>query len=79
MLGLYFDVSGQASSRARARARVRMIAKLTNPRFLLDVRILLPVALAEALTEEVTVDSFRRLSTILIDRLPGEPRGGHRP
>ncbi|MDE2914797.1 MAG: hypothetical protein OXL68_17970 [Paracoccaceae bacterium] len=56
-----------------------MIAKLTNPRFLLDVRILLPVALAEALTEEVTVDSFRRMSTILIDRLPGEPRGGHRP
>ncbi|MDE2790144.1 MAG: hypothetical protein OXI81_06945 [Paracoccaceae bacterium] len=52
-----------------------MIAKLTNPRFLLDVRILLPVALAEALTEEVTVDSFRRMSTNLIDRLSGEPRG----
>ena len=77
MLGRYFDDSGQASSRARA--RVRMIAKLTNPRFLLDVRLLLPVALAEALTEEVTVDSFRRMSTNLIDRLPGEPRGGRRP
>ena len=73
MFGRYLDLSGQTISRAQAQER--MLAKLANPRFLLDVRPLLPAAQAEALTEETTADSFRRVFAILIDRLPGEPWG----
>ena len=73
MLGRYLDLSGQAISRAQAHER--MFAKLANPRLLLDMRPLLPAAQAEALTEEATADSFRRVFTILVDRLPGEPWG----
>ena len=73
MLGRYLDLSGQAISRAQAQER--MFAKLANPRLLLDMRPLLPAAQAEALTEETTADSFRRVFTILVDRLPGEPWG----
>ena len=73
MFGRYLDLSGQAISRARAQER--MFAKLANPRFLLDLRPLLPAVQAEALTEEATADSFRRVFTMLIDRLPGEPWG----
>ena len=73
MFGRYLDLSGQAVSRAQAHER--MFAKLANPRFLLDLRPLLPAAQAEAVTEEATADSFRRVFTILIDRLPGEPWG----
>ena len=73
MFGRYLDLSGQAVSRAQAQER--MFAKLANPRFLLDLRPLLPAAQAEALTEETTADSFRRVFTMLIDRLPGEPWG----
>ena len=73
MFGQYLDLSGQTISRAQAQER--MFAKLANPRFLLDLRPLLPAAQAEALTEETTTDSFRRLFTMLIDRLPGEPWG----
>ena len=73
MFGRYLDLSGQAISRAQAQER--MFAKLANPRFLLDLRPLLPAAQAEALTEETTADSFRRVFTMLIDRLPGEPWG----
>ena len=73
MLGRYLDLSGQAISRAQAQER--MFAKLANPRLLLDMRPLLPAAQAEALTEEATADSFRRVFTILVDRLPGEPWG----
>ena len=73
MLGRYLDLSGQAISRAQAQER--MFAKLANPRLLLDMRPLLPAAQAEALTEETTADSFRRVFTILVDRLPGKPWG----
>ena len=73
MFGRYLDLSGQTISRAQAQER--MFAKLANPRFLLDLRPLLPVAQAEALTEDATADSFRRVFTMLIDRLPGEPWG----
>ena len=52
-----------------------MFTKLANPRFLLDLRLLLPAAQAEALTVETTADSFRRVFTMLIDQLPGEPWG----
>lgn len=73
MFGRYLDLSGQTISRAQAQER--MFAKLANPRLLLDVRPLLPAAQAETLTEEATADSFRRVFTILVDRLPGEPWG----
>ena len=73
MFGRYLDLSGQTISRAQAQER--MFAKLANPRLLLDVRPLLPAARAEALTKEATADRFRRVFTILVDRLPGEPWG----
>ena len=73
IFGRYLDLSDQAISRAQAQER--MFAKLANTRFLLDLRPLLPAAQAEALTEEATADSFRRVFTMLIDRLPGEPWG----
>ena len=52
-----------------------MFAKLANPRFLLDVRPVLPAARAVALTEKSTVEAFRLVFTTLVDRLPGEPWG----
>ena len=71
IFGRYLDLSGQAVSRAQAQER--MFAKLANPRFLFDMRPLLPAAQAEALTDVSTAESFRRVFTTLIDRLPGEP------
>ena len=73
MFGWYLGLSGQAISRAQAQER--MFAKLANPRFLLDMRPLLPAAQVEALTEESTAESFRRVFMTLVDRLPGEPWG----
>ena len=71
MFGRYLDLSGQAITRAQAQER--MFAKLANPRFLLDMRPLLPAAQVEALTEESTEEAFRRVFTELVDRVPGEP------
>ena len=73
VFGQYLVLSGQAISRAQAQDR--MFAKLANPRFLLDVRPLLPADRAEALTEGVTAEAFRLVFTTLVDRLPGEPWG----
>ena len=73
LFGRYLGLSGQAISLAQAQER--MFAKLANPRFLLDLRPLLPAAQAEALTKESTAASFRRVFTLLVDRLPGEPWG----
>jgi predicted nucleotidyltransferase component of viral defense system len=73
MFGRYLDLAGQAISRAQAQER--MFAKLANPRFLLDMRPLLRADQVEALTEESTAESFRRVFTTLVDRLPGEPWG----
>jgi predicted nucleotidyltransferase component of viral defense system len=71
MLGRYLGLAGQAISRAQAQER--MFAKLANPRFLLDMRPLLPAAQVEAWTQESTEEAFRRVFTILVDRLPGQP------
>ena len=73
MFAWYLGLSDRAISRAQAQER--MFAKLANPRFLLDMRPLLPAARAEALTEESTAASFCRVFTALVDRLPGEPWG----
>lgn len=73
MFGQYLDLSGQAISRAQAQER--MFAKLAKPRFLLDVRPLLPAVQAEALTPESAAESFRRVLVTLVDRLPGKPWG----
>lgn len=69
----YLGLSNQAISRAQAQER--MFAKLAKPRFLLDMRPLLPAAQAEALTDVTASGSFRRVFTALVDRLPGEPWG----
>ena len=71
LLGQYLRQSSQTISRAQAQQR--MFAKLAKPRFLLDVRPLLPAAQAEALTREWAADAFRRVFTTLVDRLPGKP------
>ena len=51
MFGQYLALSGQTISRAQAQER--MFAKLANPRFLLDVRPLLPATRAETLDRGV--------------------------
>ncbi len=71
MLGRHLGLSGQAISRAQAQER--MFAKLANPRFLLDMRPLLPAAQVEAWTQESTEEAFRRVFADLVDRLPGDP------
>ncbi len=73
VFGQYLVLSGQAISRAQAQDR--MFAKLANPRFLLDVRPLLPADRAEALTEGATAEAFRLVFMTLVDRLPGESWG----
>ena len=72
IFGRFLDLAGQAISRAQAQQR--MFAKLARPRILFDIRPLLPVAQAEALTEESTAESFRSVFMNLVDRLPGKPR-----
>jgi len=71
LFGRYLELSGQAISRAQAQER--MFGKLANPRFLLDMRPLLSAPQAEQLSEDSTAESFRRVFTGFIDRLPGEP------
>ena len=71
MFGRYLGLSGHATSRAQAQER--MFAKLAQRRLVLDMRPLLPAAQVEALTDESTAESFRRVFTTLVDRLPGEP------
>ena len=66
----YLALSDQKISRAQAQQR--MLAKLANPRLLLDIRPLLPAAEAEALTENATADAFQRVFVDLVDRLPGQ-------
>lgn len=73
LFGRYLDLSGQAISRAQAQQR--MLAKLANPRFLTDMKPLLPAEAAERMTEGAMLDSFRRVFVTLVDRLPGEPWG----
>jgi predicted nucleotidyltransferase component of viral defense system len=69
--GRYLAQSGQAISRAQAQQR--MFAKLANPRFLLDMRPLLPAEQAQALDEAAVAAAFAAVYARFIDRLPGDP------
>ncbi len=71
VFGRYMARSGRPISRAQAQER--MFAKLAHPRLWLDVRALLPAARAGGLTPAAQAESFRRVFTDLVDRLPGEP------
>lgn len=71
MFGRYLSLSSQTITRAEAQQR--MFAKLAKPRFLLDMRPLLPADQAEALDEASIAEAFRQVFTTFIDRLPGEP------
>jgi predicted nucleotidyltransferase component of viral defense system len=67
----YLGQAGQTISRAQAQER--MFAKLANPRFLTDMRPLLPAAAAAALTNQSTKEAFRKVLTQIVDRIPGDP------
>lgn len=69
--GQYLAQQGQAISRAQAQER--MFAKLANPRFLTDMRPLLPAAQAVLLTEEATKAAFSRVFKQIVDLIPGDP------
>ena len=69
--GAYLEQSGQALTRAQAQER--MFAKLANPRFLTDMRPLLPAAQSELLTDDSTKVAFRKVFTQIIDLIPGDP------
>ena len=71
IFGSYMDSSGLTISRAQAQER--MFAKLAHPRLWLDIRPLLPADRAAAQTAATQAESFRRVFTDLIDRLPGDP------
>ncbi|WP_374650095.1 nucleotidyl transferase AbiEii/AbiGii toxin family protein [Dongia sp.] len=68
--GRYLALSGQAISRAQAQER--MFAKLANPRFLLDMRPLLPAEQAQALDDAAVAAAFAAVYMRFIDRLPGD-------
>ncbi|MFS8037568.1 nucleotidyl transferase AbiEii/AbiGii toxin family protein [Xanthobacter sp. AM11] len=70
LLARYLERAGQSISRAQAQER--MFAKLVNPRFLLDMRPLLPAGVAAQLDEADAARSFRDVFTSFVDRLPGE-------
>ena len=70
LLAEYLALGGTPISRAQAQER--MFAKLANPRFILDMRPLLPADQAEALTDETTKKLFINVFSSLIDRLPGD-------
>ncbi|TIU14805.1 MAG: nucleotidyl transferase AbiEii/AbiGii toxin family protein, partial [Mesorhizobium sp.] len=69
LFGQYLESSGQAISRAQAEER--MLAKLANPRFLTDIRPLLPADQAALLTDDTTRTSFRDVFAKFIALIPG--------
>jgi predicted nucleotidyltransferase component of viral defense system len=66
----YLEGSGQAITRAQAQQR--MFAKLANPRFVIDMKPLLPASEAEKLTEETTKELFENVFFEFIERIPGD-------
>lgn len=71
LFGRYLGLAGQSISRAQAEER--MFAKLANPRFLLDMKPLLPLAQAESLTEATTREAFVCVFEKMIVKIAGEP------
>jgi predicted nucleotidyltransferase component of viral defense system len=71
--GAYLEQSGLALTRAQAQER--MFAKLANPRFLTDMRPLLPAAQSDLLTDDSTKVAFKKVFTQIIDLIPGDPWG----
>lgn len=67
----YLDDAGL--SMTRAVAEQRMFAKLSNPRFVLDLRPLLSPDNAEKIDKAFIIGAFNRVLTELIERLPGDP------
>jgi predicted nucleotidyltransferase component of viral defense system len=67
----YLQASGVAITRAQAQQR--MFAKLATPRFVIDMKPLLPAIEAEKLTEESTRHLFENVFSEFIDRIPGAP------
>lgn len=61
IFGRYLDLSGQSITRAEAQQC--MFAKLARPRFLLDMKPLLPAARAQALDEASTAGAFHLQNT----------------
>lgn len=70
LFGRYLQFASQAISRAQAEER--MLAKLANPRLLTDMRPLLPLAQAEALSDKMTKMAFERVFEGLIVKISGE-------
>ncbi len=66
-------LQAQEQQLSRAQAEARMFAKLANPRFLADIRPLLPADLAEKLTEETMKTAFADVFTRIVCKLPGKP------
>lgn len=66
----YVGLSGHAITRAIGQER--MFAKLARPRFLTDMKPLLPAEQAELITDESTFLSFRRVFETFIEHLPGD-------
>jgi predicted nucleotidyltransferase component of viral defense system len=71
LFGQYLALAGQSVSRAQAEQR--MFAKLVNPRLLIDMKPLLPLAQAEGLTEDATRDAFVRVFEEMIVKIAGDP------
>ena len=66
----YPQFAGQSISRAQAEER--MFAKVANPRLLTDMRPLLPLAQAEALSADATKEAFERVFEGLVVKIAGE-------
>ncbi|MGZ8410417.1 MAG: hypothetical protein ACXWVS_10950 [Hyphomicrobium sp.] len=50
-----------------------MVAKLANPRFLLDIQAASACSAGRILTDEYTKESFIRVFGGFIERIPGDP------
>ena len=71
VFGHYIESSGQGLTRAQAEER--MLIKLVQPQFLIDLKPLLSAEHAEAVNEEYVAEAFRLVFTSLVERIPGEP------
>ncbi len=66
----YLEFAGQSISRAQAEER--MFSKLANPRLLTDMRPLLPLTQAEALSQATAREAFVRVFEKLVVKIAGD-------